>query len=299
MSHRPPPLRPGDTIAIVAPASAADPRKLARGTARLEAMGYRVQPAAVVPTVAGRFAGSDAVRARSFRKALADDRVRAIFFARGGFGAARILPLVERDLRRARPKILVGYSDATAILAFASGRLGWTTFHGPMVASDFPEIGARDLRAFARTLAGDPIPPFPLARTYRRGVAEGILVGGCLSILVSLLGTPYFPKLDGSILFLEDVNEEPYQLDRMLTQLRLAGALARVRGVVFAVMARCGRPRDMHAVLAERTADLGIPVAYGVRSGHGRGKRTLPLGVRARLDAGRRRLEILESPVSP
>ncbi|MGH7804724.1 MAG: S66 peptidase family protein, partial [Candidatus Binatia bacterium] len=215
-----------------------------------------------------------------------------------GFGAARILPLVERGLRRARPKILVGYSDATAILAFASSRLGWATFHGPMVASDFPTLRPRDLRAFAQVLGGEAIPPFRLARAYRRGVAEGALVGGCLSILVSMLGTPYFPKLAGSLLFLEDVNEEPYQLDRMLTQLRLSGVLARVRGIVFAVMARCGRPREMHAVLAERTADLGVPVAYGLASGHGRGKRTLPLGVRARLDGGRRRLEILETPVS-
>lgn len=276
----------------------ADARKLASGVARLESLGFRVRLSSTRAT-AGGFAGTDRARAGALVRALADDRVGAIAFTRGGFGAARILPLVEPALRRARPKILVGYSDATAILAFASGHLGWTTFHGPMIASDFPTIRPGDLRAFIRALGGEAIEPFRLSRTYRRGVAEGKLVGGCLSILVSLLGTPYFPKLDGSILFLEDVNEEPYQLDRMLTHLRLAGALARVRGIVFAVMARCGRPREMHAVLAERTVDLGVPVAYGVASGHGRGKRTLPLGVRARLDAGRRRLEILEAPVSP
>ncbi len=296
--RRPPPLRPGDRIAVVAPASAADPKSLAAGARRLASLGYDVRLVPARPTAAG-FGGSDPARASALLRAVADDRVRAIVFARGGYGAARILPLVERALRRERPKILVGYSDTTALLAFASGQLGWATFHGPMISSEFPSIRRGDLRAFARALGGETIAPFTLTRTYRRGVAEGTLVGGCLSILVSLLGTPYFPKLDGRLLFLEDVNEQPYQLDRMLTHLRLAGVLARVRGIVFAVMQDCGEPRAMHAVLAERTADLGVPVAYGLPSGHGRGKRTLPFGVRARLDAGRRRLEILETPVGP
>ena len=296
--RRPPPLRPGDRIAVVAPASAADPKSLGAGARRLASLGYDVRLVRARVTSAG-FGGSDAARASALLRAVADDRVRAIVFARGGYGAARILPLVERALRRARPKILVGYSDTTALLAFASGQLGWATFHGPMISSDFPSIRRGDLRSFARALGGETIAPFALTRTYRRGVAEGRLVGGCLSILVSLLGTPYFPKLDGGLLFLEDVNEQPYQLDRMLTHLRLAGVLACVRGIVFAVMQGCGEPRAMHAVLAERTADLGVPVAYGLASGHGRGKRTVPFGVRARLDAGRRRLEILETPVGP
>jgi muramoyltetrapeptide carboxypeptidase len=296
---RPPALRVGDVIAVVAPASAPSLTRLARGVATLESLGYRVKVMPETRTRSGRFAGDDRRRAAALRRALADDRVRGIVFARGGFGSARMLPLVEADLRRAGPKIMVGYSDATTILAYASGELGWVTFHGPMVASDFPTLRDGDRRRFREAVGGEPIRPFELSRIHRRGLAEGRLLGGCLSVLVSLLGTPYEPRFAGAILFLEDVNEEPYRLDRMLTQLRLAGALRRVRGIVFANLTRCGSPTEMHAVLAERTRDLGVPVAYGLASGHGRAKRTLPLGVRARLDANAGTLEILEPPIEP
>lgn len=291
--RRPPALRPGDTVAVVAVSSAPDARLLARGVARLEALGYRVR---VMPETCrrhGRMAGNDRQRAAALRRALADPRIDAILFARGGYGAARILPMVAEPLRRAAPKLLVGYSDATAILAYVTGRLGWTALHGPMVASDLPALRATDARSLRAAAAGALVAPFSLGRSYRGGAAEGRLLGGCLSILASLAGTPYFPRLAGSILFLEDVHEEPYQLDRMLTNLRLAGALSGVRGIVFANMTRCGPPKAMHAVLAERTRDLGVPVAYGVASGHGRAKRSLPLGVRVRLDATRLRLTVL------
>lgn len=266
--------------------------------ARLKELGYRVRAMPETRLRHGRLAGNDRERAAALRRALADPRIGAIVFARGGWGAARILPLVAESLRRAAPKLLVGYSDATSILAFVTGRLGWTACHGPMVASDLPMLRPVDARSLRDALSGGPVAPFALTRRYRSGEAEGRLLGGCLSILTPLLGTPYFPRLAGSILFLEDVNEEPYQLDRMLTQLRLAGALRGVRGIVFAAMTRCGPPAAMHAVLAERTRDLGIPVAYGLTSGHGRAKRTLPLGVRVRLDATRLRLTVLEPATS-
>lgn len=282
----------------MAPGSAADRARIDRGARALAALGFEVRVSTQAYARHGRFAGSDARRAAALRRALADRAVRAIFLARGGFGAARLLPLLERDFARAEPKILVGYSDATSLLSFVTGKLGWVSFHGPMIATDFPALRAPDRMSLLEALSGERGEPIRLAQTIRRGVAEGRTFGGCVSILVSQLGTRYAVDLSGRILFLEEVNEEPYQLDRMLTQLRLTGQLSRARGIVFGEMPNCGARRELLAVLEERTADLGIPIAFGLPSGHGRGKRTLPLGVRARLDAGRRVLEILEPPVS-
>jgi muramoyltetrapeptide carboxypeptidase len=286
-------------IAVLAPASAARPGRIRLGARQLERLGFDVRVYRQAFARHGHFAGRDRQRAGALRKALADPAVRAIIFTRGGFGSARLLPLVDRDFARSRPRIVVGYSDATSLLTFLTGKLGWVTFHGPMVATDFPKLAAVDRSALLDVLRGKRPKPLRLTTTIRPGVAEGRLFGGCLSILVSLLGTPYAPSLADRIAFLEDVNEEPYSLDRMLTQLRHAGELGKARGIVFGEMKNCGSRRDLLAVLRDRTADLGIPVALGLPSGHGRGKRTLALGVRARLDAGRRLLEMLEPGVSP
>jgi muramoyltetrapeptide carboxypeptidase len=297
VTRKPPALLAGDRVAVVAPASPADRAKIEKGARALAKLGYDVRVLPQAFARRGHLAGTDRERAAALRTALDDPSVRAIFFVRGGFGVSRLLPLVERALAEAEPKILVGYSDLTSLLAFATARLGWVTFHGPMVATDLPSLRPKDLRALAAALRGEIPEPFRLTSALRSGVSEGRLIGGSLSILVSLLGTPYAADLRGRILFLEDVNEEPYRLDRMLTQLRHAGALQKLRGLAFGEMANCGRPRELLEVLAERTRDLGIPVGYGLPSGHGRGKRTLPLGVRARLDTRRRRLEILEPGV--
>jgi muramoyltetrapeptide carboxypeptidase len=296
--RRPPALRAGDVIAVVAPASAARAPKIRRGVRALEKLGFRVRVQRQAFARHGHFAGPDRQRAAALGRALEDPRARAVVFTRGGFGAARLLPLVERTLARRRPKIVVGYSDATSLLTFLTGKLGWVTFHGPMIASDFPDLAAADRRAFLGTLRGDAPRPLRVHTTIRAGVAEGRLIGGCLSILVSLLGTPYAVSFAGRIAFIEDVNEEPYSIDRMLTQLRQAGALARARAIVFGEMKNCGSRRELLAVLRDRTADLGIPVAFGLPSGHGRGKRTLPFGARARLDTRRRVLEIVERGVT-
>jgi len=296
--RRPPALRAGDVIAVVAPASAARAARIRRGVRTLERLGFRVRVHRQAFARHGHFAGPDGRRAAALRQGLADSRARAVVFTRGGFGAARLLPLVERALARSRPKVVVGYSDATSLLTFLTGKLGWVTFHGPMVASDFPDLAAGDGRAFVDVLRGAPPQPLRVATMLRAGSAEGRLIGGCLSILVSLLGTPYAVSLAGSIAFIEDVNEEPYSIDRMLTQLRQAGAFARTRAIVFGEMKNCGSRRELLAVLRDRTADLGIPIAFGLPSGHGRGKRTLPFGARARLDGRRRVLEITSRAVT-
>ncbi|MEA2626037.1 MAG: muramoyltetrapeptide carboxypeptidase [Candidatus Binatota bacterium] len=205
-----------------------------------------------------------------------------------------MLPKVAPALGRIAPKIVVGYSDASALLGWLTSRHGWVTFHGPMVASDLPELGAADARSLVRTLRGDPPPALRVRGVLHTGSGEGRLVGGCLSVVVALLGTPYALDLRGAVLFLEDVAEPPYRLDRMLTQLLQSGALRGVRAVVFGEMARCGTPGAVKRVLAEQTASLRVPVLFGAPSGHGRGKRTLPFGIRVRVDGTRRTVEFLE-----
>lgn len=297
MAKAPAALEPGDGVAVVAPAAAIDRPSLEQGVHVLVALGYRVRVAPDVYRQNAYLAGSDQVRAESLRAALADPEVRAVFLARGGYGSARLLPLLDGRIDPEAPKIVVGYSDTTAILAWLTGRLGWITFHGPMVAADFPSLSAAERRGLRDLLAGRGRPAYRLGAPIHGGVTEGRLLGGNLATLVSLLGTPWAPSCDGAILFLEDRNEKPYRIDRMLTQLRLSGLLAGLKGLVFGEMPECGGTRELRRIVRELTEGLNLPVATGLRSGHGRGKRTLPLGARARLDADQRALEILEPVV--
>ncbi|MGH7858002.1 MAG: S66 peptidase family protein [Candidatus Binatia bacterium] len=295
--RRPPALRAGDCVAVVAPAAAIDRASLDRGVRVLASFGYRVRVAPEAYRRSGYLAGADEPRAESFRTALVDPEVRAVFLARGGYGSARLLPLLEDAFGACEPKILVGYSDATALLGYATTVHGWVTFHGPMVATDVPDMSRADARSLRDLLEGKTPPPYRLSSALRGGVAEGRLVGGNLSTIVSLLGTPYAIRCRRAILFLEDRNERPYRIDRMLTQLRLGGILDSLEGLVFGEMPECGEAKELRRIVREVTGQFDFPIAFGLRSGHGRGKRTLPLGVSARLDAGKSSLEILEPVV--
>jgi muramoyltetrapeptide carboxypeptidase len=298
MFRRPPALRPGDCVAVVAPAAAVDRDDLERGVAVLRSFGYRVRVAAQVYRRSGYLAGNDAVRAESLRSALTDPEVRGVFLARGGYGSARLLPLLEDVFARSEPKVLIGYSDATALLTYATTVHGWVTFHGPMVSTDLPDLSRADARILRDLIEGRPPPTYGLASATHDGAIEGRLVGGNLSTIVSLLGTPYALRSRGALLFLEDRNERPYRIDRMLTQLRLGGILERLEGLVFGEMPDCGGVRELRRIVREVTAGLDLAVAFGLRSGHGRGQRTLPLGVRARIDGSRPVLEFLEPAVA-
>lgn len=299
---RPRPLRAGDVIAIVAPAGPVDRERLSRGIQRLSAAGYVPETALGVDERDGYLAGSDAHRAAQLRWALALREARAVMAARGGYGTSRILPLVAWRTLAARPTLLVGYSDITAILAYVSTRLGVPAIHGPMAAADLASRGdGAALEAFARLARGqvDPretwgAPCEPL----RRGAAEGILVGGCLSVLTSLLGTPYEPDFRGVLLFLEDTREPAYRLDRMLTQWTQSGRLRRIAGIVVGKISpvRHETEEDLHRVFAAAGARLSVPVWYGFPAGHEGPNWPLPFGVRARVDA-RGGLHLLESPV--
>jgi muramoyltetrapeptide carboxypeptidase len=238
--------------------------------------------------------------------------IRAIVCARGGYGSNYLLPAFDSktlDLKKiaAHPKIFVGYSDLTTLLTTFTDAANFVTFHGPMVAKDFADADGVDLASWQNAVSGAAeweIAEGSGAKPLIGGEAEGILYGGCLSILVAALGTPYDIHTEGTILFIEDLAAKPYQIDRMLMQLKLAGKLKDVRGIVFGEMLDCRQAAtqdySLEEVVRRVVGDLGIPVAFGLRSGHvSRANITLPIGVKARLEVGGEvRLKILESATS-
>ncbi len=301
---KPPALRPGDTIGVVAPAAAVDREYLERGVGTLSAMGFRVKVSRHVLDRAGILAGSDRDRAGEVAAFFRDPEVRAIFGARGGYGCGRLLPLIDFATITRTPKIFLGFSDATFLLNALVDRSAIACFHGPMVAMDFARgLTPRSRDHLMRLLSGDAEGCELEAReVVHKGVAEGQLIGGCLSVVVASLGTPWAPNFDGRILFLEDIGEKAYRIDRMLVQLRQAGALERVAGVVFGAIRPVEGSEQERALIAEfiadQTAGLGCPVLFGIEAGHGTENLTLPFGVCVRLDGGSRRLIISEAAVS-
>jgi len=234
--------------------------------------------------------------------------VRAIVCARGGYGANYLLRALDLEKIKAHPKIFVGYSDITTLLTYFHDAAGMVTFHGPMVAKDWSHENGVDLASWQAAVSGKI--PWEVAlgagvSGLVEGDAEGVLYGGCLSILVASLGTPYEIKTAGTILFLEDLAAKPFQIDRMLMQLKLSGHFDEVRGIVFGEMLDCvqnaNQGYSLQDVVKRIVGDLGVPVAFGVRSGHvTSGNITLPFGVRARLTVpgGQVALKILEPAVT-
>jgi muramoyltetrapeptide carboxypeptidase len=302
--HKPPALRPGDTVGVVATSATVEPAYLERGVGALTAMGYRVKVSDRALDRDGIFAGTDHDRARELNAFFADPAVDAIFAARGGYGCGRLLPLIDFAAISRAPKIFLGFSDATFLLNALVECAGTGAFHGPMVAMDFANgLTRKSLDHLARLLSGESREIEIEAReVVRPGVGEGELVGGCLSVVVAMLGTPFAPRFDGRILFLEDTGEKAYRVDRMLVQLRQAGVFDRVAGIVFgAIRPLEGSEQERARIagfVADQTAGLRCPVLFGIEAGHGTENLTLPFGVRARLDSNRRRLIIIEPAVS-
>ena len=292
---KPPALRPGATIGVAALSGRVDPVKLDAGIARLVSRGYRVVEAANVRRSDGARAGSDAERAAGYRALLTDPRVDAIFFARGGWGAARVLDLLDPDEAARHPKIHMGGSDLTTLFAWLQVRARLVAFHGPMVAVDFARDSpdAETDASWEPVLRGDAPIEFAVGKgqVVSPGAAAGALVGGCLSLLVGLEGTPESVDTSGRIVFWEDVGEEIYRLDRMLTQWKRAGRFAGAAGVIIGTLENItnqGRP-DSHAVsslLDEHFGSAPYPVVRDWPSGHGARNRTLPLGARVSIDTG-------------
>jgi muramoyltetrapeptide carboxypeptidase len=306
---KPPALRPGDTVGIVAPASNVKRGDLEAGCEGLRRAGYRPIYSDSILDQDLYFAGSVERRARELEEMFVRDDVRAIICARGGYGANYLLEALDLEKIKAHPKIFVGYSDVTTLLTYFADTAGLISFHGPMVAKDWLHEDGVDLAswqaALSETKAWEPdLGAGSGASGLVEGAAEGILYGGCLSILVASIGTPYEINTAGTILFLEDLAAKPFQIDRMLMQLKLGGKLEGVRGIVFGEMRECMQTANQSYTLEEVVlrivGELGVPVAYGVRSGHVTAANiTLPIGVRAGLsvDGGRVSLKILEAAV--
>ena len=304
---KPPALRAGDTIGIVAPASNIKRELLEKGCETLRQLGYRPFYFDSIFEQDLYFAGSVQRRARELEEMFGRDEVRAIFCARGGYGANYLLSAL--DLRKIvpHPKIFMGYSDITTLLTCFADSAGFVTFHGPMVTKDFSLADGVDLASWEAALTGLSQWELDLGagsgvKGLVEGEAEGTLYGGCLSMLAASLGTPHEIRTADTILFMEDVAAKPYQIDRMLMQLKLAGKLSGVRGIVFGEMLDCMQTKDqgytLEEVVLRIVGDLGIPVAFGLRSGPvSRRNVTLPIGVRAALkvSGGRVRVEFLES----
>jgi muramoyltetrapeptide carboxypeptidase len=295
---RPAALRPADTVAVVAPAGPFDRSSFEPGLAVLAAR-YRVRFGEGIFARTRYLAGDDGRRLDELAAALADDEVRAVIAARGGYGAMRLLAGLAPKLAGLRPRAVVGFSDITALHG-ALQAAGWVSIHGPVVTQlggQPPDVAERLFRLLES--ATEPAPALTGVR-LAGGVAEGPLVGGNLSVLTRLLGTPHLPPLDGAVLLLEDVGERPYRLDRMWTHLALAGVFERVRGLALGEFTDCEEGSGDHGsaeVLAELAADTGLPCVGALPIGHGRVNQPVPLGARVRLDAGAGRLEFLEPAV--
>jgi len=306
---KPPALRLGDTVGVVAPASNIKRRDLDAGCDSLRRAGYQPFYFDSILEQDLYFAGSIERRARELEEMFAREEVRAILCARGGYGANYLLDEIDLDKIKAHPRIFVGYSDITTLLTHFIDAAGFVTFHGPMVAKDWAHEDGVDIASWQAAVAGQG--PWKLALGPNSGVsgivegsAEGILYGGCLSLLAASLGTNYEFQAKGTILFLEDVAAKPFQVDRMLMQLKLAEKFEGVRGIVFGEMLEClqnpNQGYTLQEVIRRVIGDLDIPVAYGVRSGHVTSRNiTLPFGVRAALSVrnGEVSLKILEAAV--
>lgn len=291
------PLKPGDLIGVVAPAGPVKPEALADVAALYARHGLRARLFPACHASTGYLAGPDALRLADLHAALADDEVAAIHCLRGGYGAMRILDGVDTDLVRAKPKLLIGYSDITALHALWANE-GLASLHAPMPASDLLKPGreADEAALFDLLLgglrAGTVLAPALEPGTPRtEGVAEGLLIGGNLSLVAALMGTPWAWNAHRAILFLEDVSEEPYRVDRYLTQLRLGGVLGAVAGVLLGSFTEETYPLKL---LQDTFGPLGKPVLGGWPTGHGTPNRPLPLGLRARLDATAGTVTLLE-----
>jgi muramoyltetrapeptide carboxypeptidase len=306
----PPPLHPGDVIGLVSPASAVeDPPSINRAVRHLESLGYRVDVGPHAACTHGYLAGTDAERVSDIHAMFSDRRVRAIVCLRGGYGSPRLLPLLDYRLIARSPKILVGFSDVSALLLAVWRKTRLVTFHGPMAAVDWSgdadpltEESFWDLITARHAYRKIPLDEAGMV-VHCGGRVSGRLLGGNLSLLASLVGTPFLPDFSGNILFLEEVDEEPYRIDRMLTQLRNASLLDEAAGFLAGQFSKCG-PRDpskpslnLLQILDEIIVPQGKPFLSNLPFGHVRRKLTLPVGVRVCLDADKRELSLLESPV--
>ncbi len=295
---RPARLRPGDAVGIVSPAGPVRSAELLDCQRFLEEKGFRVRMAPHAHDRRDYLAGSDNDRLEDLEEMFLDDDIKAIFCSRGGYGSLRLLDRIDYELIGNHPKIFVGYSDITALLTAIFKQTGLITFHGPM-GKEFSGLPERiwehlfQMISSERPLSIDPMEGYPLSR----GRATGPIMGGNLSLLCQLLGTPYMPDLDGCLLFIEDRGEALYRIDRMLTHLRLSGCLKGIKGLLTGSFLGCGDAPAIENLIKENFTPMNIPIVAGFPLGHGPRNITLPLGMPAELDTHAMKLSLWESNV--
>jgi muramoyltetrapeptide carboxypeptidase len=312
---RPRRLQPGDTIALINPSGAIHERRPYEiATETLQALGFKVREAPHLRARRGHLAGTDAQRAGDVNAMFADPGVHGLLAMTGGSGGARMLPAVDYDLIRRNPKFLGGFSDLTALINAVTRQTGLVTFHAPMGASEWNAFSVARFRELVMEpgtplLTNPPatddalVPRTQRTRTLHGGKAQGHLVGGNLAVLAGIAGSAYWPRFDGAILFLEEINEYIYRVDRMLSTLALAGAFDRLAGVVIGAFTNCGPGEGFGRLTLDEVFDdhfgpLGVPVYSGASFGHIRLKWTLPVGLPAEMDADAGTLQILQPAVT-
>jgi len=300
---KPPRIGRNPVVGVIAPAGTVPEEELNRGVLRLEALGWKVRLGASVLRRERYLAGTDAERLEDLYRMYADPEVEAVICARGGSGTGRLIPLLDRG-RLKRPKIFMGSSDITTLLLYLQVGLDQVAFHGPMVVPNFGRNPSDKMEELlVRLWSGERVDfSEPAVSVLRGGRAEGVLIGGCLTLLCTSIGTPFEIPTENRILFIEDVDEAPYKIDRMLTYLKGLGKFDRVRGVVFGEMVRCRFPEEspdrLETVLMEILSGYDFPVLFGFPSGHGGLNLALPFGIPVSVDTDKRSLSLLDSAVS-
>ncbi len=310
-------LKKGDKVGLISPGSFISEKELEESILNLKEMGFEAYYTDRVTFRNGYLAGSDEERAADLMEMFANKNVAGIICTRGGYGCARLLPKLNFEIIANNPKPLIGYSDVTALLYGIYSRSGLVCFHGPVGISTFNDFSLRHFKSVLMEGNKEYQMQIPLSDNHtpdseenviqiRGGKCEGELIGGNLSIVCSLLGTPYDVSTEGKILFLEEIGEEPYRIDRMLTQLLQAGKFDNIAGIALGIFKNCDIKKGngefsnsfrLIEVLNDRLYDLGVPVIYGLPFGHVKNKFTLPLGVKTILDVDNRTLTLVEKSV--
>ena len=305
---KPPHIQRGDVIGICAPAGPPNRNALEKGIQYIESLGYRVTLSRNIFRRHGYLAGTDRQRVSDLHELFLDKKVKVIFAARGGYGTQRILPLLNYSLIKKKPKLVVGYSDITALQLALFTKAGLTSVTGPVVADMPGTFRKQSEELFWRTLTSTkPLPPLQSNPEFKiptgQRFSTGKLMGGNLSLITALIGTPFFPRRNDMILLLEDIDERPYRLDRYLQQVKLNGVIARSKGVVLGDFTDCtpakGKPSlSIASVFQETFQDYSYPIVSGFRYGHVKNSLTLPIGVTVTLDSKRNEVKFLDSAVS-
>ncbi len=304
---KPSALKPGDTIAISSPAGAVwDDAQVEKFSGVIQSLGFKVKLGQTLKEKHGYFAGSDELRAKEINNFFFDKDVQGIFCMKGGWGCARILDKLNYDLIKKNPKIIMGFSDITSLLIAINSKTGLVTFHGPVGNSGWNDFSVdyikRVLMKKEAITYSYPEKDDDKPYTITPGKAKGILIGGNLTVLAGIIGSEYLPYWKNKILFLEESKEEPYSIDRMLTQLKLAGVLDNISGFVFGKCVKCDAEEPQKAflfkeVLEQHIKPLGIPAFYGAMIGHIENKYTIPIGIEAEIDAEKCVMKLLEGAV--